>query len=210
MKIVLQISKYIALTLCGLIIIGCATKKELVSFSETNTFFNVVGYAKSAPFSPDPNLYCFMKIEPEGFISNQIDNILVFQTKESGLHVVYKTVDQDHILINNTNSFRKKLLAFGDFYQFDKRVVNLYEFKIKIIDRLISINKVECILINWHSGGIYIYSFKNFFDGVSGSFNMEAQGKLDKRNSGHVIFTDWNKRNEDWPEIKKFQFPLTD
>ncbi len=63
----------------GATIIGCKTKKELITFFDSNASFRIVGYSKQAPFSPDPNLYGYLEVEPKKYFSNQIVNILVFQ-----------------------------------------------------------------------------------------------------------------------------------
>ena len=195
----------------GSINYGCQTKKTLIAFSDDTTKFNIVGYAKQAPFSPDPNLYCYLAIEPQGFISDQIDNVIVFRNVSGELCLVYKTANQEHILVSGRNiEDRTKINSKEELFNLAPNIIDLMNFEIELLDRKIILNDIRCILFNWDSGGIQLSSLRSYRDGIRGSYNYNIRSNIDLDKSGHAVFTVWDKDDEKWPEIKELRFPLKD
>ena len=193
----------------GSTIIGCKTKKELITFTDTNSSFHVIGYSKQAPFSPDPNIYGYLEVEPKGFVSDQLVNILVFQNMDDELCVIFKTADGEHYLVcSNQIEERRQINAPEEMFYLAKEIKILKKFELQILGNKLNLNDVECILLNWRSDGINIFSFKQFREGLTSSFSYKNLEKADPSYSGKVVFTDWNKNDEDWPETKEVRFPL--
>lgn len=195
----------------GITVVGCKTKKELISFVDLNTVFNVVGYAKPAPFSQEPNYFGFLKILPPEFISDQIDNITVFSKESGELCVIYKTINGEHILVcGRKTEERKQIISPEELFDLAKKIKVLKNLEIQILSQKVVLNGVECVLLNWRSGGINIFSFKQFREGLIASFSYKNLEKADLSYSGKIIFTEWDRNDENWPEIKELRFPLKD
>lgn len=193
----------------GLIICGCQTKKTYISFSDANTSFNIVGYAKQAPFSPDPNLYCYLAVEPQGFISDQIDNVVVFRKISGELCLVYKTAKQEHILVSGGNiEHRTEIYSKEALFNLESKIIDLKNFEIEVLDRRIILHDIRCVLFNWDSGGIHFSSLKTYKEGIRGSYNYNIRSNIETDKSGNAVFTEWDKDDENWPEIKRLIFPL--
>lgn len=200
---------FVLLVGSGTINYGCQTKKTFISFSDENTTFNIVGYAKQAPFSPDPNLYCYLALEPQGFISDQIDNVIVFRKTSGELCVVYKTAKQEHILVRGRNiEDRIEINSKEELFDLETKIIGLNNFEMELFDHRIILNDIMCILFNWNSGGIHFSSLKNFEEGIRGSYNYNIRSNIELNKSGHAVFTGWDKSDKNWPEIQKLRFPL--
>lgn len=203
------VAALILLIVSGSIIYGCQTKKKLITFVDSDTFFHVVGYAKQAPFSPDPNLYTYLELEPQGFVSDQIVNILVFLNQSGEVCVIYKTANGEHILVCRRQiKERKRINSPEELVHLEKKIKVLKKFGFVILNHKVILNDAECIMLNWRSSGINIFSFKQFKEGLISSFSYKNLEKGDPNNSGKIIFTEWDKNDENWPEIKEFQIPL--
>ena len=193
----------------GATIIGCKTKKELITFIDSNASFRIVGYSKQAPFSPDPNLYGYLEVEPKGFVSNQIVNILVFQNLRGELCVIYKTTDGEHILVCSKEVEKRRLISSPEeLFYLAKEVKDFKNLELNILSYKIFLDDNECVLLNWRSGGINVFSFKEFREGLISAFSYKNLDKADPLSSGKVVFTDWDNNDDNWPEIKELQFPL--
>jgi hypothetical protein len=199
----------LVLVVSGLIIYGCQTNKTYISFSDANMSFNIVGYAKQAPFSPDPNLYCYLAVEPQGFISDQIDNVVVFRKISGELCLVYKTANQEHILVSGGNTEDRTKINFKEeLFDLESKVIDLKKFEIEVLDRRINIHDIRCVLFNWDSSGIQISSLKTYKEGIRGSYNYNIRSNIETDKSGIAVFTEWDKNDENWPEIRELRFPL--
>jgi hypothetical protein len=192
----------------GSTIIGCKTKKELITFFDSNAFFRIVGYSKQAPFSPDPNLYGYLEVKPKKFVSNQIVNILVFQDVRGELCVIYKTTDGEHILLCSKQVEERRVISSPEeLFYLANEIEDFKNLELNILSHKIILDDSECVLLNWRSGGINIYSFKQFREGLISSFSYKNLDKADPFNSGKVVFTEWDKNDDNWPEIKEFRRP---
>ena len=78
---------------------GCKNKRPIISFKDNDILINIVGYAKPAPFSPDPNFYCFLKIDKYLSVSKQIDYAIFFLDVNVGLCIIYQDSDGEKFLI---------------------------------------------------------------------------------------------------------------
>lgn len=193
----------------GLINYGCQTKRTFISFSDSKTSFNIVGYAKQAPFSPDPNLYCYLALEPQGFVSDQIENIVVFRKTSGELCLVYKTANQEHILVSGGNIEGRIIInSKEELFNLEPNIKSLNNFEIEMFDHRIIINNISCVLFNWNSGGVHFSSLRSFREGIRGSYNFNIRSNIEIDKSGHAVFTGWDKNDKKWPEIKELQFPL--
>lgn len=191
------------------IVVGCKNRKEIISFENNNLQFSIVGYAKSAPFSPEPNFYCFLEVPQSDFRSDQIVYMLVFNELNNGLCAIYENTDGQKFLMRGLHKKdTDKISSIEEVFLIDMKIGKLDNFNFEILGRNIVINEVKCVLINWHSGGIKFFSFEDFREGVVGSLSYNIEGKYDLSKSGKVIFTDWTKNSDSWPSIKEIHFPL--
>lgn len=195
--------------ICCIMIIGCKNKKDIISINYKTTLINLVGYAKSAPFSPDPNFYCFLEIPSKSFISDQIVYFILFDDVKFGLGIIYKNVDGKIFLIRDIQHINTEQIESSEdvlSLKINPKVLTNFGFTIR--DKNITLNNVECVLFNWHSGGVNFFSFKDFKRGIISVFNYDIEDKYDVKQSGRAIFTEWNKDDNKWPEMKKLMFPI--
>ena len=186
---------------------SCKNKKIIVEgVDNTTPSFAISGYAKSAPFSSDPNFYCSLQIPENSYSTGQIDSLLVFKSQNESWGFIYEDIDKRHILVT-TNKGKESILQYAESFNWSYyKPVSLNIFEFKVVGKLFKLKEIECVLFLWDSGGLQYYGFKNIKDGIDSSFHYKyIKDKADKNNSGKVYFTKWDSSLKDWPIIEKIE-----
>jgi hypothetical protein len=206
---VLRHSLCILLVVVILLLLSCAGKKEIISIADKNTTFSIVAKAKPAPFSKEPNFYGYLRIDTINFESDQIDNIVVFCKNNGEFCVVYKTADGRHILICSSKPGKtREVYSASELFHLSSLINQMTNIKIVLLGQEIILDNMKCALLNWRSRGINIFVFDQFEDGLISTFSYKHVEKANMTKSGKIIFTDWDREDENWPEIKELRFPF--
>ena len=195
-------SAIIILMITTSVMFGCNKKKEIIQFPNCSNEIKLVGFANPALFSSTPGFHCFLN--GSKINTMQIDCLLVFKSSTGNCIFIYKTENSNYVLAD-TKGMKKETICLGSVNDFSKLSYHARQeerFSLMVIDQIVTLNKVECVVFMWHSGGVKIYGFQKLYDGIEGLFSYKKLKVSDPQNTAFIKFTPWNEGLDDWPTIE--------